>query len=194
MRRILCIAAMLLFAAPFAFAQEPRPDHVEVGVFAHYFRLNPPDTNSLGAGVRLGVNFTRNVQLEAEASYDFNQVFTERYTDTSGTVTSTRSNLRVLHALIGPKFQSSGPVKLFATVKGGIINFRFDPTPGIFSGLKSSIQNLRDDNVRGVLYPGGGFEAFLGPIGLRLDVGDEIYFLSGAHNNLAVTFGPSIRF
>jgi hypothetical protein len=194
MKRISCIAAMLLFAAPFAFAQEGRLDPVEVGVFAHYFRLNPPDTNFLGGGARLAVNLSRNVQLEAEASYDFNQVFTERHTDTSGTITSTRSNLRVLHAFIGPKFQSSGPVKLFAAGKGGVINFRFDPTPGIFSGLKSSVQNLRDDNVRGVLYPGGGLEAFLGSIGLRLDVGDEIYFLNGAHNNLAVTSGPSIRF
>jgi hypothetical protein len=27
-----------------------------------------------------------------------------------------------------------------------------------------------------------------------VDVGDEIYFQNGAHNNLRITFGPSIRF
>ena len=34
----------------------------------------------------------------------------------------------------------------------------------------------------------------LGPIGFRLDVGDEIYFNDSAHHNLRVTFGPTIRF
>lgn len=194
MKRILPFAILFLFAVPFSRAQEANLNHVEVGVFAHYFRFSPTDANFLGAGARLGVNFTKNVQIEAEASYDFNRVFTERFTDTSGTVSTTRSNLRVLHGLIGPKFQTSGPAHLFFTVKGGIINFRFDPRSSIFSGLTSSVQGLRDDNVRGVLYPGGGLEGFLGPIGLRLDVGDEIYFLNGAHNNLVVSFGPSIRF
>lgn len=194
MKRILPIAILFLFAAPFSRAQEANLNHVEIGVFAHYFRFSPTGANFLGAGARLGVNFTKNVQIEAEASYDFNRVFTEHFTDISGTVSTTRSNLRVLHGLIGPKFQTSGPAHLFFTVKGGIINFRFDPTSSIFSGLKSSVAGLRDNNVRGVLYPGGGLEGFLGPIGLRLDVGDEIYFLNGAHNNLVVSFGPSIRF
>jgi len=45
-----------------------------------------------------------------------------------------------------------------------------------------------------VFYPGGGAEAFLGPIGFRLDVGDEIYFNDRAHHNLRVTVGPTIRF
>jgi hypothetical protein len=30
--------------------------------------------------------------------------------------------------------------------------------------------------------------------GLRLDIGDEIYFNHGTHNNLRVAFGPVIRF
>jgi hypothetical protein len=33
-----------------------------------------------------------------------------------------------------------------------------------------------------------------GAIGLRADVGDEIYFNNGTHNNLRVTFGPTFRF
>ena len=44
------------------------------------------------------------------------------------------------------------------------------------------------------VFPGGGIEGFWGPIGLRLDVGDEIYMADGANNNLRVTFGPTIRF
>jgi hypothetical protein len=146
-------------------------------------------------GGRFGVNVTRDVQVEAEMSYDFNRVFTENFTNTSGTVTSTRSNLRILHGLFGPKFQTgSGPIRLFATVKGGFINFRFDPVPSAISGFTSSVEDLRDNNVDGVFYPGGGLEAFAGPIGLGVDVGDEIYFNSGAHNNLAVSAGPTIRF
>jgi hypothetical protein len=29
---------------------------------------------------------------------------------------------------------------------------------------------------------------------LRFDVGDQIYFLNGAQNNLRMTFGPHFRF
>jgi hypothetical protein len=42
--------------------------------------------------------------------------------------------------------------------------------------------------------PGGGVETTLGPVGLRLDVGDEMYFSNGTHHNLKVMFGPYIRF
>ena len=44
------------------------------------------------------------------------------------------------------------------------------------------------------VYPGGGVEGFFGPVGLRLEVGDDIYFDNGARNNIRVTFGPTIRF
>ena len=37
-------------------------------------------------------------------------------------------------------------------------------------------------------------EGTVGPIGLRLDVGDEMYFNNGTHHNLKVMFGPYIRF
>jgi hypothetical protein len=193
MKRILYVVAAALLIAPATFAQEVL-DHVEFGAFAHYFRLTPMDTNFAGVGGRFGVNVTNHVQVEAEMSYDFNQVFTETYSNASGTVSTFRSNIRVLHGLFGPKVQTRGPVRLFATVKGGFIHFRFDAVPSIVSGFTSSVEDLRDNNVDGVLYPGGGIEGFFGPIGLRLDVGDEIYFNNGAHNNLAVGLGPTIRF
>jgi hypothetical protein len=44
------------------------------------------------------------------------------------------------------------------------------------------------------LYPAGGLEASLGPVGLRFELGDDIYFNNGAHNNLRITFGPILRF
>jgi hypothetical protein len=44
------------------------------------------------------------------------------------------------------------------------------------------------------VYPGGGLEGFVGPIGLRAEIGDDIYFKGGARNNLRVTFGPQFRF
>ena len=63
-----------------------------------------------------------------------------------------------------------------------------------FTTFTSSVEGLRGDNVNGLLYPGGGMEAHLGPLGLRFDVGDEIYFNNGAHHGLRLTFDPIIRF
>lgn len=196
MKRVLiglisCMAALGCFA-PRAAAQ----DHGQVGVFADYFRLHDTDTNFVGVGARLAINPIRYVALEAEMNYDFTQAFTEGFQNTSGgTVGFAQSNLRVLHGLFGPTVSTGhGPVRLFVTAKGGFINFRFDPTQASFSSFTSSVTDLRSTNVDGVFYPGGGIEGHLGPIGLRLDVGDEIYFDHGTHNNLRVTFGPMIRF
>jgi hypothetical protein len=194
MKWMLSVIALAFLAAPSAFAQEA-PNHVELGVFAHYFRFTPTNSNFAGVGGRFGLNVTRDLQLEAEVSYDFNRVFTESFSNTSGAFFYSRSDIRVLHGLFGPKLQTgSGPVRLFGTLKGGFINFSFSPAPGVAPGFTSSVESLRDNNVSGVFYPGGGAEAFFGPVGLRLDVGDEIYFNSGAHNNLVIAFGPTIRF
>ena len=77
-------------------------DHVAVGAYADYFRLSQTDTNFAGVGGRLGVGLGHRVMLEAEMSYDFNQVFTENF-DNGGTIIVNRSNLRLLHGLFGPK-------------------------------------------------------------------------------------------
>jgi hypothetical protein len=69
-----------------------------------------------------------------------------------------------------------------------------NPLPATLGTFFSSVNGLRADNVNGVLYPGGGLQGHLGPIGLRLDVGDEIYFNHGTHNNLRAAFGPVFRF
>lgn len=169
-------------------------DHGEIGAFVDYFRLHQTGSNFVGLGGRAAINVSPYVQVEAEMSYDFNRVFTEGFADTTGTITTQPSNLRVLHGLFGPKIQTKGPVRVFVTVKGGFTNFRFDTRPASFSTFTSSVDNLRTDNVSGALYPGGGVEAFLGPFGLRADVGDEIIFSNRAHHNWKVTFGPQIRF
>jgi hypothetical protein len=180
-------------------------NHGEIGIFGDYFRLGETRGPSLsgtgatafgGVGARLSINATTRFQIEAEMNYDFAESFTEVFTSPSGTVTSfSTSSLRILHGMIGPKIQTGGgPLRAFLTVKGGGNDFMFSTAPVNFSTLTSSVSGLRSSSVNGVLYPGGGLEAYLGPIGLRLDVGDEIYFEGGAHNNLRITFGPNIRF
>jgi hypothetical protein len=196
MKRItLVIAFAAIIFAPVAHAQgHGRLNHAEVGVFADYFRLQQTWSNFVGLGARVAINAASHVQIEAEMAYDFNRVFTETFNNGTGTITTQNSNIKVLHGLFGPKIQTTGPVRVFITVKGGFTNFRFDPRPASFTGFTGSVDNLRADNVSGTLYPGGGVEAFLGPIGLRADVGDEIIFSNRAHHNWKVTFGPQIRF
>lgn len=193
MKRFLFVIAVAIVCAAGSAAHAQ--DHVQIGAFADYFRLDATDSNFVGLGGRLGVTVVRHVQFEAEMAYDFNQAFVEGFTNTNGgNVGFERTNLRVLHGLFGPKIETGGPVRVFLTLKGGFDNFRFDPTQATFNSFTSSVSNLRAGNVDGALYPGAGIEGFFGPIGLRLDVGDEIYFSNGSHSNLRVSFGPTIRF
>jgi hypothetical protein len=197
MRRVILtlvtfVAAIACFA-PCASAQ----DHGQVGAFIDYLRLaQTGNTSFVGLGGRAAFNINRYIGFEAEMAYDFDQVFSEGFTPSGGgSVTVARSNFRILDGLFGPTLSTGhGPVRLFVTVKGGFVNFRFDPRPPTFDTFSSSVTDLRSNNWDGALYPGGGIEGFIGPVGLRLDAGDEIYFNAGMHNNLRVTFGPSIRF
>jgi len=195
----------LLFAVVPTVRAQDNENHVEIGIFGDYFRLGETRGPSLagtgatsfgGVGARLSINVSRRWQIEPEMNYDFAESFSEGFTGPSGTVVGfSTSRLRILHGMIGPKFQTGGGAfRAFVTVKGGGDDFMFSSAPVTFSTFASSVGGLRTNNVVGVVYPGGGIEAYLGPLGLRIDVGDEIYFQSGAHNNLRVTFGPSIRF
>jgi hypothetical protein len=187
--------ALLFFAGwfvPLASAQ----DHIEVGAFADYFRLSQTHTNFAGLGARLGVGAYSHVKFEGEMSYDFDQAFTEGFTNTgTGVLTIQRTGMRILHGEFGPKVElGHSAFHPFVTLKGGFVNFRLNNAPATFSTFVSSVDNLRRNNVDAVLFPGGGLEGHLGPLGVRLDVGDEIYFNHGAHHNLRVAFGPVIRF
>jgi hypothetical protein len=189
------VAFLLFFASwlvPLASAQ----DHFQAGVYADYFRLSQTETNQTGLGARVGFKIAPYSMIEGEMSYDFSQAFNEGFTDTgTGTITVQRTNLRILHGLFGPKFEPRhGGIRPFFTVKGGFVDFRLDGRPATFDTFTSTVESLRSKNVSGVLYPGGGLEGHLGPVGLRLDVGDEIYFNDGTHHNLRVSFGPFFRF
>jgi hypothetical protein len=130
-------------------------DRVAVAAYADYFRLSQTDTNFAGVGGRLGVGLAHRVMLEAEMSYDFNQVFTENFDN--GTPCST-------------------PLRLHSR--------RLSATCRISAIRTSWVQST----------PCGGLEGRIGPVGLRLDVGDEIYFNGGTHHNFRASFGPYIRF
>ncbi len=178
-------------------ADPPRDNHVELGVFADYYAFEPTHStntiNFLGLGGRAAFYMSEHASIEAEMAYDFKRNFS---TFDHITTTLTRTQLRPLHALFGPKFDlGSHGADFFLTGKVGFVNFSSTsvttPVPLSFPNAFNSINN---GDTRFALYPGGGIEGFWGPFGLRLDVGDEIYFLNGARNNLRVTFGPHFRF
>jgi hypothetical protein len=187
--------ALLLFLAGWLVPLASAQDHIQVGAYADYFRISQTKTNMAGLGARVGFKAFSHVMLEGEMSYDFKQAFTERCLSSGCTVTVTNSNIKVLHGLFGPKIIAGhGAIRPFLTVKGGFVNFRLDPRPASFGTFTSSVDNLRANNVSGILYPGAGLEGHIGPVGLRLEAGDEIYFAGGAHHNPRVAFGPFIRF
>ena len=188
--------ALLLFLAGWLVPLASAQDHLQVGAYGDYFRISQTKTNLAGLGARVGYKVFSHVMLEGEMSYDFQQAFTEGFTNTTGgAVVFQNSNLKVLHGLFGPKIVAGhGAIRPFLMVKGGFVNFRLDPRPAGFAGFVSSVDNLRANNVSGTLYPGAGLEGRIGPVGLRLEAGDEIYFAGGAHHNPRAAFGPFIRF
>ena len=87
------------------------------------------------------------------------------------------------------------PFRVFVTGKTGFINFSTNTSGNVNTGtFNSSVSGVGGSGTHLAFYPGGGLEGFLGPIGLRLEAGDEIYLNNGVNNNLRVTFGPTIRF
>jgi hypothetical protein len=192
MKRVLLLMCLGVLFVPGVRAQG---DHIEAGVFADYFRMSQTDNNYLGIGARAGLRVFPHVKLEAEMAYDFDKGFGERTSDTTGTIVIQNSNIHVLHGLFGPKIElGHGRIRPFVVVKGGFDKFFVNSCPTSFSCVSSQIADLRANNVNAVFYPGGGLEGHLGPVGLRLEAGDEMYFNSGAHHNLRMSFGPFIRF
>ena len=190
---ILC-ALMLCFAAiaPAASAQDTK-NHGNFGVYFDYTRLQNTGLNMLGVGARLGINIHPHIVLEGEMAYDFERNKTT--TITSGVTTTTvRSNVRLLHALFGPKIQTTGPVRVFALLKGGFVNFGVGG-PVTAGAINNQIGNIVDGDTNGAFYPGAGVEFNVGWLGFRAEAGDEIMFLNhGTQNNFRATFGPQIRF
>ena len=192
-RFVLSAVLVLCFASPsFVSAQALKGDHVEVGAFADYFRVDRtnPSLNYAGVGGRVAFNLRPSAQIEGEMAYDFDRSYRNPFTN----VSIVPSKTHVLHGLFGPKLQTgSGRLRLFATGKVGLINFTTN-TLNAPAGFKSALGAVGNGDAKFALYPGGGVEGFVGPLGLRLEVGDDIYFDNGARNNIRVTFGPTLRF
>jgi hypothetical protein len=195
MKRLALLVVLACYLVPLASAQET--EHFQLGVNADYFRLGQTDSNFGGVGARFGFAALRNIKLEGEMNYDFDQAFTEGFHGVgTGTVFVQRTGMRILHGEFGPKVNLGERWHLhpFVQLKGGFVNFHFSKNAATIGTFVSDVSNLRAGNVSGVLYPGGGLEGRLGPVGVRFDIADELYFASGAHNNLRMSFGPYIRF
>jgi hypothetical protein len=185
--------SLVLLLATSCFAQS----RMEAGIFLDSLSISQTNTNNFGLGARFGYRVHHDVMLEGELAYDYGINFDEAYRNISnGDITAiAHTSIGVTHGLIGPKLQpGGGGFRPFVTMKAGFIDFRLSPSLLPYSSLASSILGLRTSNVNAALYPAGGIEAALGPVGLRFEVGDEIYFNNGGHNNLRITFGPIIRF
>ena len=132
------------------------------------------------------------MQLEAEMAYDFKRDYTSTYNNGVSTSAVT-TRLRTLHGFFGPKFQTgSGAFRAFISGKVGFDNFSITGANAP-AGFTNAV-GLGNGATYFALYPSAGIEAFAGPIGLRLEAGDDVFFNNGAHNNLRVTIGPQFRF
>jgi opacity protein-like surface antigen len=195
MKRLSILGALVLFfacLAPGARAQTSGDyNRGNLGAFVDFTRQQGADVNMLGVGARVGFNLQPHVVLEGEMAYDFEQTKTETVTVGSLT-TTTRSTLRLLHAVAGLKFQTTGDFRIFVMAKAGLLNFGVGG-PVTAGAISTQIGNINDGVTKGVLYPGGGVE-FGHRLSFRAEIGDEIYFANGTHHNIRVTAGPQIRF
>jgi hypothetical protein len=205
----------LLMAVPSLSAQD-RGNHIfnhgEFGVYGDLFRIAPsgaPAANYLGLGGRVGFNVGTHAALEGELNYNFEQNYTNirlggsnngGSASGSGSVTSNTYTARVrpITGLFGPKFQfgSSGPFRAFIEGKGGFINFTTSCNAPAGSGscFATSLSSFGGSSTHFAAFPGGGFEFFASPFGLRVDAGDELWVDNGARHNLRITFSPTFRF
>jgi hypothetical protein len=170
---------------------------VEAGLLLSYLNVSQTKTDNVGLGGRFGFRVHSNVMMEAELTYSYGVNFQEVYRDISnGDIAAIeRTSIGTTDGLFGPVLRPAhGHLRPFVTLKGGFIDFRLSPSLLPYSSVVSSVLGIRTSSLAPVLYPGGGAEGTLGPVGLRLEFGDAIYFNSGAHNNLRITFGPILRF
>jgi hypothetical protein len=187
------VLLLLTLATSSSFAQK----RVELGIFLDYLNISQTNTNNFGLGARFGYRIHRDLMLEGELAYDYGINFDEAYRNiANGNITAIeRTSIGVTQGLFGPKLQpEGGGFRPFVTLKGGFVDFRLSPSLLPYSDVASAVFGLRTSSLNAAIYPAAGIEATLGPVGLRLELGDEIYFNNGSHNNLRVTFGPLVRF
>src|SRR5215470_17473258 len=190
---LMVMAFQLWGSSCWLFAQK----RVEAGIFFDDLGISQTNTDNLGLGGRFGYRIHRHVMMEGELAYDYGINFGEAYRNitTGGIVAIGRTSIGATHGLVGPMLEpAKGNVRPFATLKGGFVDFRLSPSLLPLGDLVSTILGIRTSSLNAAIYPGGGLEASVGPVGLRLELGDEIYFNNGGHNNLRITFGPIVRF
>jgi hypothetical protein len=187
------IALLLCGSSSPLFAQE----RIEAGIFLDYLSISQTNTSNFGVGGRFGYRIHRKVMLEGELAYDHGINFLEAYRNiTNGDITAIEhTSIGVTHGLFGPTLQpAKGRFRSFVTLKGGFMDFRLSPSLVPLGAVESTLLGIRTSSLNVAMYPGVGVEATLGPVGLRFELGDDIYFNNGAHNNLRITFGPILRF
>ncbi|HWE83735.1 MAG TPA: hypothetical protein VG267_02240 [Terracidiphilus sp.] len=178
-------------------------NHGEITAYGDYFRFNPTGgsnpVNFVGLGGRVGFNVHPNLAMEAEMSYDFER----NYSAVSGTAgsfggasTTVVSKIRPVTGLFGPKFQfgRSSAFRAFITAKAGFLEMSSSGMSPSTTSFGNAFNQFGGSGTYFAAYPGGGFEVFLGPLGIRAEAGDEIIVNNGAFNNLRVAVGPSFRF
>jgi hypothetical protein len=196
MKRYAILAALALCFAmivPRASAQDDK-NHGNIGVFFDYTRLSSTNNlNMFGVGGRVGFNVAKHIVLEGEMTYDFERTFTTGIS-ASGITNPSRSTLRLLSGLFGPKIQTTGPVRIFVTAKGGFVNFGVGG-PVTIGTINNQFNGILDGDTDAAFYPAGGIELNVGWLGIRGEVGDEIiFFPDKSRNNFRATIGPQIRF
>src|SRR5579863_9811721 len=198
MRKFTLLLWLFVFSLSPAFAQDRGTyGRLEAGIFVDYLGISQTSTNNFGLGARFGYRIHPSIMLEGEFAYDYGLNFDEAYRNVAnGNLAAIeRTSIGVTQGLIGPRFQrSAGHVHPYATFKAGFADFRLSPSLLPYSNLASSIFGLRTSNLNAAFYPAAGIAGTLGPLGLRLEAGDEIYLNRGPHHNLRITFGPILRF
>ncbi len=190
---VLVLIALLVCGSSPSFAQK----RIEVGAFLDYLSISKTSTNNFGIGGRFGYRIRRNVMMEGELAYDYGLNFDEalRNIANGNLIAIAHTSIGAIHGLFGPKFQSTrGAIRPFVTFKCGFVDFRLSPSLLPYSNVVSTLTGIRTSSLNAAIHPGSGVEASLGPIGLRFELGDEIYLNNGAHSNLRITFGPILRF
>jgi hypothetical protein len=188
---------LMIFLLCVALVPARAQSRMEAGLFLDYLNVSQTRTPNLGLGGRFGYRVHSHVMAEAELNYDYGVNFNELYVNIANgnTAAIERTSIGVTDGLFGPMLQPArGHFRPFVTLKGGFIDFRLSPGLLPYGNVVSSVLGIRTSNVNAALYPGAGAEASLGPLGLRLEFGDLVYFNGGGHNNLRITFGPIVRF
>lgn len=194
-------AGLFVIVIVCAIGSNPPPlfaqSRAEAGIFVDYLGISQTNTNNFGVGGRFGYRVHRKVMIEGELAYDYGTNFHEAFRNiTNGNITAIENtSIGVTHGLFGPTLQQDkGRFRPFVTMKGGFVDFRLSASLLALNPVESAILGIRASRLNMAIYPGGGLEASLGPVGLRFELGDEIYFNNGSHNNLRFTFGPILRF